>query len=346
MAGVELERLREEAPARIAGASSLVELEALEAELLGRRSRVADTRRRLGELPLEERRKMGALVNRVAEELGRLIGARRRELESQAEAALLELDRVDVTLPGNRPSRGTEHLITQILDEVCDIFVSLGYTVATGPEVETDWYNFTALNIPDGHPARLETDTLYVRYGERPEGVLLRTHTSPMQARYMEVHPPPVYVVVPGRCFRRDTPDPTHSPVFHQVEGLAVDRDLTFADLKGTLAYFARQFFGPDRRVRFTPSFFPFTEPSAEMAVLCFGCDGSGCRICGQTGWIELLGCGMVDPNVFEAVGYDPQAVTGFAFGMGPERLGMVRHGIPNIGHFYQNDLRVLEQFR
>ena len=341
----ELERLRREAPARIEAASGLEELDRLEAELVGRRSVIAGIRRSLGTLSPEERRRVGSLVNEVAQELSARLAARRRELEEEAEALLLAEERVDVTLPGRRPPRGTEHLITQTLDEVVDIFVSLGYTVATGPEVETDWYNFTALNIPETHPARLETDTLYVEYGDRTEGVLLRTHTSPMQARYMQAHPPPVYVVVPGRCFRRDTPDPTHSPVFHQVEGLAVDEDLTMADLKGTLAYFAREFFGPDRRVRLLPSFFPFTEPSAEMAVSCFACEGSGCRVCGQTGWIELLGCGMVHPNVFLAVGYDPGKVTGFAFGMGPERLAMVRHGISRISHFYENDLRVLEQF-
>lgn len=342
----DLARLREEAPRRIAEAEKLTELEELESQLLGRRSLVAQIRRGLGRLDPQERRTTGALVNEVSAQLSELISARRQELERQAEAELLEADRVDVTQPVKRLLRGSEHLITQTMDEVCDIFISLGYTIATGPEVETDWYNFTALNIPEDHPARLETDTLYVNYGDRPEGVLLRTHTSPMQARYMEANPPPVYVVVPGRCFRRDTPDPTHSPVFHQVEGLAVDADLTMADLKGTLAYFARRFFGPERTVRFMPDFFPFTEPSAQMAVSCFGCEGSGCRICGQTGWIELLGCGMVDPNVFEAVGYDPEEVTGFAFGMGPERLAMVRHGVPNIGIFYENDLRALRQYK
>lgn len=342
----DLERLEQEAPARLAGAATLEELEAVEAELLGRRSPVADVRRGLGRLPEEERRHVGALVNETARRLEALVAARREELEAEAEARLLEGERVDVSLPGRTPRRGTRHLLTQVLEEVVDIFVSLGYTVATGPEVETAWYNFDALNIPPAHPARLMMDTLYVDYGDEPEGVLLRTHTSPMQARYMEAHPPPVYVVVPGRTFRRDTLDPTHSPVFHQIEGLAVDEDITMADLKGTLAYFARQFFGPGRRVRLTPSFFPFTEPSAEMAASCFACDGSGCRVCGNTGWIELMGCGMVDPNVFQAVGYDPERVTGFAFGMGAERLAMVRHGVNHIRHFFENDVRVLEQFR
>jgi phenylalanyl-tRNA synthetase alpha chain len=215
-----------------------------------------------------------------------------------------------------------------------------------GPEAETSWYNFTALNMPADHPARAETDTLYLDYGDPDDEVLLRTHTSPMQARYMQSHEPPVYVVVPGRVFRRDALDPTHSPVFHQLEGLAVGEGITFADLKGTLAAFADRFFGSGRQVKFLPSYFPFTEPSAEMAVTCFNCDGSGCRICSQQGWIELLGCGMVDPAVFSHVGYDPSAVTGFAFGMGVDRFAMVRHGISDLRHFFEGDVRVLRQFR
>ena len=241
--------------------------------------------------------------------------------------------------------RGTEHLITRTIDEVCDIFISLGYTIQTGPEVETAYYNFDALNTPLTHPSRFESDTLYVDYGDPADEVLLRAHTSPMQARYMEAHPPPVHIVVPGRTFRSDTLDATHSPVFHQIEGLAVDAGITFADLKGTLAHFARLFFGPERTIRLIPHFFPFTEPSAEMHVSCFACDGSGCRVCGHSGWIELMGCGMVDPNVFEAVGYDPASVSGFAFGVGVERIAMVRHGIDHIRHFFENDLRVLRQF-
>jgi len=233
-----------------------------------------------------------------------------------------------------------------VLEEVTDIFVALGYTVADGPEAETAYYHFDALNTPPSHPARLESDTLYVEYGRDPEGVLLRAQTSPVQVRYMEQHPPPVYVVSPGRVFRRDTMDATHTPVFHQIEGLAVDTDVTFADLKGTLAHFARKFFGPGQKVRFLPHFFPFTEPSAEMHTSCFACGGSGCRVCGGSGWIELLGCGVVDPNVFESVGYDPTAVSGFAFGVGIDRLAMIRHGVPELRYFFDPDLRVLEQFR
>ena len=223
--------------------------------------------------------------------------------------ALLAADAVDVTLPGRVPERGSLHLIQQTMDEIVDIFVGLGYTVATGPEAETEFYNFTALNIPETHPSRMESDTLYLDYGDQDEEILLRTHTSPMQARYMEEHEPPVYVVVPGRAFRADAVDSTHLPVFHQIEGLAVDENITFGDLKGTLAEFARRFFGRDTKVKFIPHYFPFTEPSAEMHAYTNG------------QWLELLGCGMVNPAVFEHVGYDPEAVTGFAFGVGAERI-------------------------
>ncbi len=277
---------------------------------------------------------MGELVNRANQVLGEAVAARRADLERAAAGAALAADAVDVTLPGRRRMAGTGHVIRTVMDEIVDVFVTLGYTVATGPEAETDWYNFTALNFKPGHPARAETDTLYLDYGDVAEGVLLRTHTSPMQARYMEQHPPPVHVVVPGRVFRRDPLDPTHSPVFHQVEGLAVDTDITFADLKGTLAHFAREMFGADVKVKFLPHYFPFTEPSAEMHVLFRG------------SWLEMLGCGMVHPAVFEHVGYDPATVTGFAFGLGADRVAMVRHGVTDIRHLFDPDLRILAQFR
>ncbi|MDX1450885.1 MAG: phenylalanine--tRNA ligase subunit alpha, partial [Acidimicrobiia bacterium] len=249
------------------------------------------------------------------------------------------------TLPGRAPARGAVHLVRQVWDEVVDIFVGLGYTVATGPEIDTDYHNFKALNYPDAHPARLETDTLYIRHGDDPEGVLLRTQTSTMQIRWMEEHDPPVYIVSPGRVYRRETTDATHTPVFHQLEGLAVDESITFADLRGTLQHMADQLFGAGRRLRFVPDFVPFTEPSAQMAVSCFACDGSGCRVCAHTGWIELLGCGMVDPNVLENVGYDPSRLSGFAFGMGIDRLAMIRHQVPELRHFFSPDLRILEQY-
>ncbi len=328
-----LDQLESEAPDRIAAASDLENLARIEAETVGKRSPLLEIRRGLGSLPDEERREVGRRVNEVAQLLGSLIAQRRSILETAAMDEALRAEEVDVTLPGRRPPRGTRHLIDAIQQEVVDIFVSMGYTVATGPEAETEFYNFTALNIPYTHPSRLESDTFYLDYGEVPEGTLLRTHTSPMQARYMELHRPPVYIVVPGRVFRRDS-DSTHTPSFHQIEGLAVDTDITFADLKGTLAHFARLFFGPDTKTKFIPHYFPFTEPSAEMHAYA---DGR---------WLELLGCGMVDPAVFGHVGYDPDQVTGFAFGMGIERLAMVRHGITDIRALYDPDLRILRQFR
>lgn len=341
-----LAELLASAPERIGAAETPEALEALDRELLGRSSLIGQMRKGLGSLPAEERPKVGARLNAAQSMLRELIEERRQILERAAEDRKLEAERVDVTVPRLELPRGYRHLLTQTTEEVIDIFVSLGYVVATGPEVETGYYNFDALNTPPNHPARLESDTLYVEWGEPEDEILLRTQTSPMQVRYMERHEPPVYVVVPGRVFRSDTLDATHSPVFTQIEGLAVDDSITMADLKGTLLYFMEAFFGKGRRLRMYPHFFPFTEPSAEVAVSCFNCDGAGCRVCGNTGWIELLGCGMVDPDVFRAVGYDPERVTGFAFGVGVERLAMVRHGINHIKHFYENDLRVLEQFR
>ncbi|MBA2337705.1 MAG: phenylalanine--tRNA ligase subunit alpha [Acidimicrobiia bacterium] len=329
-----LDQLVADASARIAASPSLGDLRGVEGELLGRGSTIADARAGLRDLGPDERRTMGRLVNQATAVVTEAITARRIELEREETAARLAGDAVDVTLPGRSMVPGTLHVIRQVMDEIVDIFVSLGYTVATGPEAETDWYNFTALNFKPDHPARAETDTLYLDYGDTAEGVLLRTHTSPMQARYMEQHQPPVHLVVPGRVFRRDPLDPTHSPVFHQIEGLAVDSDITFADLKGTLTHFAREFLGPDLTTKFLPHYFPFTEPSAEMHVLYRGA------------WLELLGCGMVHPAVFEHVGYEPKQVTGFAFGMGADRMAMVRHGVTDIRHLFDPDLRILMQYR
>ncbi len=330
-----LQHLLANAPAQIDATESLADLDALEAELVGKGSPIAQARRGLGGInDSDERRDTGRAINDIAAQLTELLSTRRSQLAAVEEASALTADRVDVTLPGRRPRRGTHHLITQTIDEIVDIFVGLGYTVAKGPEAETEFYNFTALNIPETHPSRLESDTLYLDYGERDEEVLLRTHTSPMQARYMEEHDPPVYIVVPGKVFRADAVDATHSPVFHQVEGLAVDDSITFADLKGTLAEFARQFFGGDTKVKFIPHYFPFTEPSAEMHAFTNG------------RWIELLGCGMVNPAVFEQVGYDPEILSGFAFGMGAERMAMVRHGITDLRALIDPDERILEQYR
>ncbi len=342
----ELDDLRATIDDRLVAASSLDELDKVEAETIGRRSRVAELRRGLGALDPDVRRLTGLAINDAVAELSVKIETRRRSLEDEAEGERFAAEKVDVTLPGRVPRRGTYHLVQQVMDEIIDIFVAIGFTVASGPEAETDWHNFTALNIPKTHPARADSDTLYLDYGDEDESVLLRTQTSPMQVRYMQQHEPPVYVVSPGRVFRRDEVDPTHTPVFHQLEGLAVDSDITFADLKGTLAYFVHQFFGPNQRVRFVPNYFPFTEPSAEMHASCFNCDGSGCRVCGSSGWIEMLGCGMVNPRVFEAVGYDPTEVTGWAFGMGVDRFAQGRHGIADLRYFWDGDVRVLEQFQ
>jgi len=346
MATDHLRDIQDEALGRLASVDDLDALAAFEAEVVGQGSPIMEARRGLKDVPQEERKDLGRAINEVKTAIDAAIEARRSDLAAAADAERLAGEYLDITLPGRAPARGTHHLVRQVWDEIVDIFLALGYSVADGPEVETAYYNFDALNTPTTHPSRFDSDTLYVDYGPDPEGVLLRTQTSPVQARYMEQHQPPLYIVSPGRTYRRDTMDATHTPVFHQMEGLAVDDDITFADLKGTLAYFAKEFFGSGRQVRFQPHFFPFTEPSAEMHVSCFACDGSGCRTCSQTGWIELLGCGVVDPNVLSAAGYDPSAVSGFAFGMGIDRLAMIRYGIPELRYFFDPDLRVLGQFR
>ncbi len=342
-----LDILKEKAPALVGGARTLDGLAKVEADLLGRRSLLAQLQREIGKRPASERPALGRAIQEARRLFTDLVQSRKEFLEDETERSLLAADRVDVSLPALEFAEGYSHLITSTIEEVCDIFIGLGYRVVGGPEAESGIYNFDALNTPPTHPSRLESDTLYLDWGDPADEILLRTHTSPMQARYMEKNDPPVYVVVPGKVYRADTPDATHSPVFHQIEGLAVDEDLTFSDLRGTLAYFAREFFGAERRIRLLPNFFPFTEPSAEMHASCFACEGGGrCRVCGGVGWIELLGCGMVDPNVFEWVGYDPAKVSGFAFGMGVERIAQVRHGVSPLRHFFDNDLRVLSQFR
>ncbi len=342
-----LAKLKEETAAAVTRADSLDALAVVEAGAVGRESPIGAARRGLGKMPAEERRDAGRLINEVAKELELLIETRREQLRDQERAAAIKAEAIDVTVDYVALPKGRLHVIQQVMDEVCDIFIGLGYHIAEGPEAELAWYNFDALNTPPDHPGRLESDTMYVDYGDPSDEMLLRAHTSPIQARYMEQNDPPVYIVAPGRAYRNDTIDASHLPVFHQIEGLAVDDSITFSDLKGTLAEFARQFFGPGTEVRMRPHYFPFTEPSAELDVSCFNCDGgeSSCRVCKGVGWLEMLGCGMVDPNVFTAVGYDPSDVTGFAFGMGVERLAMVRHGIDSIRHFVDNDVRFLNQF-
>jgi phenylalanyl-tRNA synthetase alpha chain len=365
-----IEKLRDEANAAIADAGSVDALEELRVRYLGRRSELTSILRGIGELPQDERGPVGSAANAARHELEAQLDARRARLQGAALDQALVEDAIDVTLPGSpRPPAVSQSLLVRTQREIEDVFVGLGYRVMEGPEVELDHYNFTTLNYPPGHPARMEQDTFYVdpaslaadlRIGPEalppgPEDVVLRTHTSPMQVRSMESQGPPIFVVVPGRCYRSDPFDATHSPVFHQVEGLAVAEDIMLADLKGTLDEFARAIFGGERGTRFRPGFFPFTEPSVEVDVSCFACGGTGLLsdgardpLCKGVGWIEILGAGMVDPNVFASVldhGYDPERVQGFAFGMGIERIAMLKHGVPDLRMFFENDSRVLEQF-
>ncbi|MBI3002932.1 MAG: phenylalanine--tRNA ligase subunit alpha [candidate division NC10 bacterium] len=332
-----LDALEAEAAAALAAADESG-LEALRVRFLGRRGALTAILRGLGELPPEARPVVGQRANAVKAAIEGLLQARRAALRTAAVAGLAS-DRLDASLPGRPPRLGGLHPLTATLRDILEIFASLGFVVAEGPEVELDYYNFEALNIPKDHPARDMQDTFYIT-----DDVVLRTHTSPVQVRVMEAEPPPIRVVVPGRVYRRDA-DVTHSPMFHQVEGLLVDEGVTFADLKGTLSAFVRLCFGEGTRLRFRPSFFPFTEPSAEVDISCVICRGAGCRVCKQGGWLEILGAGMVDPEVFRFVGYDSERYTGFAFGMGVERIAMLRYGVDDIRLFFENDLRFLEQF-
>jgi phenylalanyl-tRNA synthetase alpha chain len=371
MADVEtrVAELRRGAEEAIASALDAAALEELRVRYLGRKAELTGILRGIGELPADQRGPVGSAANAAREALEELLARRRSELEAEALSERLAGDALDVTLPGLPPvSVGHLHVLTATWREIEDVFVGLGYRVMEGPEIEHDYYNFTALNHPPGHPARLTQDSFYVDPATLPEGVvnerglppgpkdvLFRTHTSPMQVRSMEASRPPIFIIVPGAAFRRDTIDATHSPMFHQVEGLAVAEDISLADLAGTLEQLARALFGPDRRTRLKPDFFPFTEPSVQVDVSCFACDGTGRLadgardpLCKGTGWIEILGAGMVDPNVFGFVkehGYDPERVQGFAFGMGIERIAMLKHGIPDLRMFFENDVRFLEQF-
>jgi phenylalanyl-tRNA synthetase alpha chain len=337
-----------------AAAASVATLRHAERDVLGKRSPLARLHNRLGQLAPEQRKEAGASINaartRLEARAAELAGA----AEEQERAARVAAERLDLTeftcgpprfpLAAVGRGRGHLHLVTQTRDQLEDTFVAMGFEVAEGPEAETDWYNFEALNMPPAHPARGMWDTLYLKLG-RPETVLLRTHTSPVQIHLMEATKPPIYAVMPGRCYRRDTPDARHLPVFHQIEGLVVDRGITFGDLAGTIEAFTNRFFGPGVHSRLRPSYFPFTEPSAEFEVTCPICGGAGCRTCSGSGWIELGGCGMVDPNVFAAVGVDPEEFSGFAFGFGIDRLAQVRVGLSDMRALLDNDLRFLSQF-
>jgi phenylalanyl-tRNA synthetase alpha chain len=333
-----LEVIEEEGRAALRDAADEQELEAARVQFLGRSGALADVLGRIGSLPAEERRPVGQRGNAVK----RALEAAHDECAAtlRGGAATGEMPTGDLTLPGRAAWCGGPHPVTRIIDEICDIFRELGFTRVRGPEVETEWYNFTALNIPLDHPAADAHDTFYLE-----DGVVLRTHTSPVQARTMEMYQPPVRVVVPGVCYRRESVDASHAAVFEQIEGLAVDEGVDFIEFRSTIEHFVRRFFGPDTRTRFRPDYFPFTEPSAQVEVSCTICGGDGCPTCKGTGWIEIMGSGMVDPAVFEAVGYDPERYTGYAFGMGPGRMALLRHRIPDLRLLHEGDVRFLRQF-
>lgn len=335
----QLQQLQTEAVAAIALADSSEKVENLRVSLLGRKGRLTSMLKGLAGLSPAEKPVVGKLANQVKEEINAALEQALSRLKQAELQRRLVAEAVDISLPGRRRCLGSVHPITRVTDEVCAIFKRLGFSVAEGPEVELDYYNFEALNIPKDHPARQMQDTFYVS-----DDVVLRTHTSPVQIRVMEKSAPPVRIVAPGRVYRCDS-DLTHTPMFDQIEGLLVDNEVTFADLKGVLVAFLHAFFGREAGVRFRPSFFPFTEPSAEVDIECVICGGKGCRVCGQTGWLEILGCGMVDPAVYGFVDYDPEKCSGYAFGMGVERLAMLRYGIDDLRLFFANDLRFLRQF-
>jgi phenylalanyl-tRNA synthetase alpha chain len=339
-----LDDVHEEGVRAIREAGTLDDVEAASVRALGRKSRLAEVQRAIGSLPPEARGDVGQRVNAARGELEAEVASRRSELQLAAEDALLGEDRVDLTMPGRRPRTGSLHPFSLIETEIAEIFTRLGYRVVEGPEVEDEWHNFDALNIPPDHPARTSMDTTFVDVPGHPE-LVLRTHTSPMQIRTLETQGAPVRVVVPGRVYRNEAVDASHMPIFHQVEGLAVDEGITFADLKGTLEAFHRALLGEERQIRLTPSFFPFVEPGAQVDVSCFVCGGSGCRTCAFTGWLETMGSGMVHPNVLANCGIDPERYTGFAFGGGYDRLAMIRFGIPDIRLLWDSDVQFLEQF-
>ena len=335
-----LETLRAEAMSALESAASSGELETLRVKYLGKNGDLTAILKQMGKLSAEERPVMGALANEVRGAIEKTLADRSSELEKTELENRLKSEVVDVTLPGAEQTLGRKHPMTGLLDEVKDIFVGMGFEIVDGPEVETTFYNFTALNTPENHPSREMQDTFYFN----PE-TLLRTQTSAVQARYMETHQPPIRIIAPGRVYRKDEVDATHSPMFHQVEGLVVDKGITMADLKGTLDMLFKRIYGEDTKVRFRPHHFPFTEPSAEMDLQCFNCHGAGCRMCKGEGWREMLGCGMVHPNVLRICGIDPEIYSGYAFGLGTDRMAMWRYGVSGMRLFFENDLRFINQF-
>jgi phenylalanyl-tRNA synthetase alpha chain len=340
-----LDEIKYRANDELSSLHSLKELDAWRVRHLGRKSELTQVLRGLAALSLEERKAIGASANEIRVLLEKALNDKRAALKDEELATAIERGRIDVTLPGRPIPLGRLHPTTQMVREICDIFVALGFQVVEGPEVEWDYYNFEALNIPPDHPARDMWATFWIDTKSEERPMLLRTHTSPMQIRVMERTQPPVRVVVPGKVYRYEATDATHETMLYQIEGLAVDENITLADLKGALFEFAKRLFGEERRVRFRCDYFPFVEPGVEMAIDCFVCGGSGCRLCSGTGWIEILGAGMVHPDVLRRVNYDPEIYTGFAFGLGVERIAMLRYGIEDIRLFYSNDLRFLRQF-
>lgn len=335
-----LEQIRQKAVSELAQAHDLKQLDALRVQYLGKKGELTAILKQMGGLSAEERPVIGQLANEIRSFIENHIDTRSAELKEEMTLQKLRDERLDVTMPGTLRPIGKKHPLTLVLDEVKEIFLGMGFDVAQGPEVEYDYYNFEALNIPKDHPARDTQDTFYIT-----DNILLRTQTSPVQVRVMEQKKPPIRVISPGRVYRSDAVDATHSPLFHQIEGLVVDKGVTMADLKGTLEIFVKRLYGEESVVRFRPHHFPFTEPSAEMDCMCFACHGEGCRLCKGEGWIEILGCGMVHPKVLENCGIDPEEYSGFAFGMGLERIVMRRFGIDDLRLFYENDLRFLNQF-
>lgn len=340
----QLEVLKEETLVKINQSDDLKTLNQIRVETLGKKGPITEVLRGMKDLSAEERPVVGSFANEIRDQLNQAIEERKEVLEAEAMNASLAQETIDVTLPGEQMPRGTRHILSQVMEEIEDIFVGMGYQIVEGYEVESDHYNFERMNLPKDHPARDMQDTFYIS-----DEILIRTHTSPVQARTMEKHDfskGALRMISPGKVFRRDTDDATHSHQFHQIEGLVIDKNITMGDLKGTLEVVMKKMFGEDRKIRLRPSYFPFTEPSVEVDVSCFKCGGKGCNVCKHTGWIEILGAGMVHPDVLKMSGIDPEEYTGFAFGLGPDRVAMLRYGVNDIRNFYQNDLRFLNQFK
>ncbi len=334
-----LEEVKKQAEAELQGISDEVSLQNLRAKYVGRKGVITEILKGMKDVPAEERPMMGQLINQVKDAIEEAFDHKSAQLKEEKKKKAIAEEKIDVTLPARAVAVGAKHPVSQVMEEIIGIFEKMGFEVAEGPEVETDYYNFEALNIPKNHPARDMQDTFYIS-----DEVVLRTHTSPVQIRVMEKKPPPIKIIAPGRVYRCDS-DVSHTPMFHQIEGLLVDKNITFGDLKGVLTEFLRLVFGEGTAVRFRPSFFPFTEPSAEVDIECVICEGKGCRVCKESGWLEILGCGMVDPEVYKSVDYDPEVYSGFAFGMGIERITMLKFGINDIRLFFENDIRFLKQF-